>query len=230
MTNFEQPDYDIGPGGFDPTFAENPEPRCPLMLLLDNSYSMSGARLQELNAGLKTLQNELQSDSLTAKRVEVAIVTYGPVRQRQDFVTVDQFTPPTLEAEANTPMGEAILMGIDLIQQRKATYKANGVAYYRPWMFLITDGQPTDDVTAASAAVKAGEDAKSFSFFAVGIDDADMETLNRIAVRQALKLKGLAFRELFLWLSASMSRVSQSNPGDQVAIENPAAPEGWAVI
>jgi uncharacterized protein YegL len=57
-------------------FAENPEPRCPCVLLLDTSGSMSGEKIAALNAGLQTFRDELLQDNLASKRVEVAIVAF----------------------------------------------------------------------------------------------------------------------------------------------------------
>jgi uncharacterized protein YegL len=61
-------------------FALNPEQRTACVLLLDVSGSMSGQPIGELNAGLQTYKNALVGDALAAKRVEVAIVTFGGAR------------------------------------------------------------------------------------------------------------------------------------------------------
>jgi uncharacterized protein YegL len=212
-------------------FAENPEPRVPCVLLLDTSSSMNGQPIAELNAGLGVYREELLSDSLAAKRVEVAVVTFGgEVATPVDFTTAESFNPPVLEPNADTPMGAAIHRAIEMVTDRKATYRANGIAFYRPWIFLITDGAPTDEWQGAAERVKQGEKSKAFSFFAVGVEGADMNVLGKIATREPLRLKGLRFRDLFQWLSNSQQSVSRSTPGEDVPLDNPATPDGWASV
>ncbi|MCX6688952.1 MAG: VWA domain-containing protein [Methanoregula sp.] len=209
------------------TFAENPEPRCPCLLLLDTSGSMAGQPIAELNEGIREFYNELQNDSLAIKRVEVALLSFGPVRTISEFNTAESFFDPQLVADGDTPMGEAILKGIEMIKTRKEQYRANGISFYRPWIFLITDGAPTDEWQHAAAMVREGESAKSFAFFAIGVQKADMKILTQISVRQPVKLQGLKFREFFQWLSNSMKSASRSNPGDRIML---APPLGWSEI
>ncbi|PWS34461.1 hypothetical protein DFH01_25960 [Falsiroseomonas bella] len=214
-----------------PDLVANPEPRCPCLLLLDTSYSMNGQPIAELNEGLRTFKEELTSDSMAMQRVEVAMMTFGPVQTLLDFQTADVFQPPHLTASGDTPMGAAITQGLDMLEARKATYKQAGVGYYRPWVFLITDGAPTDHWQAAADRVRAGDgsERKAFSFFAVGVEGADMGRLTQICSpsRPPIKLKGLSFRELFIWLSSSLSGVARSQPGQMVALP---PPTGWSAV
>ena len=210
-------------------FATNPEPRCACVLLLDVSGSMHGAPINALNEGLRAFAADLQKDALARQRVEVAIVTFGHdgVHVEQEFVTAGDFVPSTLKSGGGTPMGAAIDKAIDLVGDRKQQYKTNGITYYRPWIFMITDGEPTDEWRAAAERVKESEAANALAFFAVGVDKANFDVLESIAVRPPLKLRGLSFVELFVWLSQSQRQVSSSRPGDQTALP---AVDGWAVV
>jgi uncharacterized protein YegL len=214
-----------------PDLVANPEPRCPCLLLLDTSGSMNGKPIDELNAGLRVFKEELSSDAMAMQRVEVGLMTFGPVQVLSDFQTADLFQPPTLSPTGDTPMGAAIMQGLDMLEARKATYRQAGVSYYRPWVFLITDGSPTDNWQRAAERVRAGDNAerKAFSFFAVAVDGADMSKLTAICSpsRPPMRLKGLSFRELFSWLSSSLGGVAKSQPGQLVALP---APSGWSSV
>jgi uncharacterized protein YegL len=212
-------------------FAENPEPRCPCVLLLDTSGSMSGPAITALNQGLTAFRTDLAKDPLASRRVEVAVVAFdNEVKVVQDFVTADQFKAPTLTAQGQTFMGSAIHKALDMIQARKNQYRTNGVAYYRPWVFMITDGEPQGEpetvVQQATQRLKNDEANKRVAFFAVGVENANMGKLAEIAVRAPVKLIGLNFVEMFVWLSKSMEAVAQSRTDEQVALP----PPGWGTV
>ncbi len=246
-------------------FADNPEPRCPVVLVLDTSGSMQGSPIEELNEGLRAFSGALQSDRLAALRVEIAVIAFGgkvraidvrgtgggtntgeivrfnpaglairpkvnevPFDAHQVFVTVDQFQPPVLDAGGDTPLGEAVSRALALLRERKEIYKQNGLDYFRPWIFTITDGRPTDKGWEAVAEqVRQEEARKGVVFYGVGVEGADLKVLGRFTdARAPLRLKGLAFNELFTWLSKSLSVIAHSRPGEQA----PLPPVGWGSI
>jgi uncharacterized protein YegL len=213
-------------------FADNPEPRCPVSLLLDTSFSMQGNLMDQLNAGVSALMQGIASDGLASKRVELSIVTFSSeVEVVQDFANVEMFEPPVLTASGNTRMGTAINKALDMIEARKKLYKASGIDYYRPWISLITDGMPSGEPdgvwSQACQRVKFLESQKGVAFFAVGVESANLEKLSEVSTRMPLKLKGQSFQELFKWVSNSMSSVSQSSVTDDVALP---PVSGWAVV
>lgn len=212
-----------------PEFVENPEPRCPVVLVLDTSGSMGGEPITHLNHGVQLFKDSVSADAQAALRVEVAIVTFGPVQLAQDFVTIYEFIPPQLAAKDTTPMGEAVLYALDLVEKRKQVYRENDMQYYRPWIFLITDGAPNPGSPWREAAsrVREAESAQKILFFTVAVEGANTEILKQLAPPQypPMQLNGLDFKSLFQWLSTSIVRVSSSRVGGQ-QVELPAVTWG----
>jgi uncharacterized protein YegL len=193
---------------------------------------MQGERIQALNNGLQTFKNALVADPVAALRVEVAIASFDSVvRVVQDFVTADAYEPPALTARGQTCMGTGILKALDLVQARKAHLRAYAIQYYRPWVFMVTDGKPEGEspslIEEAARRIREDEANKRVAFFVVGVENADMERLRQISVREPVKLAGLKFEDMFLWLSTSMTKVAQAKIGEQVALPQPS---GWAVV
>jgi uncharacterized protein YegL len=206
---------------FDPN---NPEPRCPCVLLVDTSSSMRGAPIDALNEGLRLFQESLQEDETTLLRVEVALISFGGDADlvTGGFIPANDFTAPELVAQGLTPMGQALIDALAYIEERKQIYKEHGIPYYRPWMFLITDGEPTDGELWKEAAAQVHEavESKRLAFFAVGVEGANFAVLEQISPRSPKRLSELRFQEMFLWLSSSLRSVSHSTPGDAVPLKD----------
>jgi uncharacterized protein YegL len=215
----------------------NPQhPHCATVLVVDTSGSMAGPKIEQLIEGIRGFKEDVESDELARKRVDLAIVAFGDgVRTVTPFSAIDEFEPPHLAAGGETPMGAALLQGMELIRARKDEYRQSGMDYYRPWLFLITDGVPTDMRPGdpmwqnVVAELHRGEQSKEFLTFIVGVDSADMELLTQLSPpeRPPARLQAGRFREMFVWLSKSQRKVSASKVGDQVPLESPL---GWAEI
>ena len=209
-------------------FGVNPEPRCACVLLLDTSSSMKGEPIKKLNEGYKLLLNTLKKDALAVLRVELSVITFGGrVQVVQEYSTVDQVNFKPLVSDGSTPMGEAIKLGVAKLAERQKLYRTTGVRRYRPWVFLVTDGEPTDEWESAASLVREREKGKHLSFFAVGVEGANMSVLKQMSARSPVHLKGLDFAEMFTWVSASLSSVAESDPGDDVQLRSV---DGWGSI
>jgi uncharacterized protein YegL len=216
----------------------NPDPRIACALLLDTSVSMSGEPIDQLNEGLALFCQEIKADELAKKRAEITVLTFGgQARVAIPFTEGRDLQPQRLAVSGGTPMGAALDLALDQLTQQKQAYREAGLEYYRPWMFVLTDGQPTDGevFTAAAARVRAAEAARQVSVFAVGVGPAaDLDRLKELSTQRVpVRLAGLSFAEFFSWLSASLSVASASTAfgasdaatsAEQITLP----PAGWA--
>lgn len=205
----------------------NYEQKCCCVMVLDVSGSMSGDRINQLNQGLKEFQEEIKEDSTTKNRLEVAVVEFcDEVKTLVDPSLIDDFTMPVLTTKGTTALVDGVREGISIARNRKAWYKQTGQTYYRPWVILITDGAPDagQDIDGLANEIQQAVANKDFVFFAVGVENADMNVLQRISDTSMppAKLKGLKFAEFFKWLSASMGTITSSGEGATINLPSPA--------
>ena len=192
------------------------------------------SRIAELNEGLKLFVEAVKQDPVACASVEMCIVTFSDqAAVEQDFQTLGNAVPGDIAAGGgSTNLGAGVNLALDLLEARKREYKRVGIDYFQPWLVLMTDGQPTtDDHVAAGKRARNLEEAGKLVVFPVAIGKgAELATLRIFSGKnQPLRLKGLNFRNFFQWLSKSVSRVSQSRPGEKIGLDLNGI-KGWAEI
>jgi uncharacterized protein YegL len=211
----------------DVLLTDNTSQRLPCVLVLDGSYSMadSGAEtdaIRELNKGLKVLEQELKNDDTAAQRVQLLVIRLGDDDQVQvisDWTDAMDFSAPTIEANGRTPLGQAMRVALEKVEDQKANYRLHDIPYNRPWIFVITDGEPTDlDWEDAGTDCRQAEDDNKVVIFPIGTAGANFEALKLFSNRSPIKLDGLKFRELFVWLSRSASSGSKAAQDSQLQL------------
>lgn len=205
-------------------FAENPEPRCPVLLLLDTSSSMRGNPINNLNEAIKIFIAEILQDDQASLSVELSIYSFSSeVNRLEEFGSVDSLEFKELTAHGNTMMYSAIDKAMDYIEETKKVYKANDIAYYRPWMIIITDGQASDYSKEIAQRFKEEESSGKFVAYIIAVGSGiNKNQLKELSNNPPIALDGLNFKELFVWLSSSVKEVSREVVGAAIeAVEIP---------
>ena len=201
--------------------ARNKDQKCPVVLVLDTSGSMSGNPIDELNKALVKLKEDVLSDPILTQRLEVGIVCFDDdarVERPIDLITVDT-NMPSLDVGGVTNVVSGINKAIEIVEERKQFYKTNGEQYYRPFIVLFTDGAPTntaDEIEMLDQQIQQMADNKKFVFMPFGVEGADFQLLAKLAVQstderlknqaKAWKLKDVTkFAEVFAFVSSSIS-------------------------
>ena len=217
--------------------ASNLSTRCPCVLLLDTSTSMrANDQIDKVNQGIRELHTSLLADPKAAQSVEICIITFGDagnpeVNVRLDWSEITEISDmPTLVANGTTPLGEAIDLALEKIDERKRIYSHAGISWYVPWVFIITDGVPNQDSRWAPAVQRIqnaqvpteGRKSPDVVAFAVSTDHGDNAMgLLRSVTPRTFELQGMQFAELFVWISDSLKRASVAKPGEGTTLADP---------
>lgn len=199
----------------------NPQERhLACIVLVDASTSTSGKPNQELNEGLRLMGEALNEDEMAAGCCEVSVISFASdVKTEMGFRPATQYEAPHVSANGCTCMNEAINTALDALEARKQEYKDNGINHYRPWLFVLTDGYPTDGELEASTRSRLQEyiTRKKVNYIPMGIGDADLEQLksyypDTVQKKMVLTASKENFKDAFVWLSDSMISTSKSDP------------------
>lgn len=227
---------------FDGERLEHTVERTPTVLILDTSGSMkeapSGAnmsRIELLNRGLEQFKEEVLEKTHAERRVDLSVIAFGGRAEVVDeFSQVKNWEPPRLEPGGKTPMGNAIEMAIDRVEDVKSTYTQQGINYNRPILWLLTDGKPDmkeggERWKIVKRQLEVGTNKDKFIFFALGMGDADVERLSRLAEgtgKPALKMNPGQFSEFFNFVSNSLESHSESSGDIDISEQE----MGWAQL
>lgn len=187
--------------------------RLPLYLLLDCSISMVGESWESLKSGLTVLSSELRSDPMALETVSLSIITFaGEARHVLPLTEVADIRMPELQMANGTSLGAGLTLLQSTVTREVRANTPSVRGDYRPLVFIITDGTPTDEWEKQADVIRGWHGPKA-TIVAVGCGPyADLESLYRLTDIVIWMKAGnsVSFREFFRWVSASVSSATVS--------------------
>lgn len=120
--------------------------RLPVYLVLDTSGSMTGEPIEAVKNGLSTLLTALRSDPHALETAYLSVITFdSDANQIVPLTDLASFQEPTLTAQGTTSLGEALTLLANCIDREVKKSSPEQKGDWKPLVFFMTDGQPTDD-------------------------------------------------------------------------------------
>ncbi len=185
--------------------------RLPVYLLLDCSGSMSGEPIEACRQGVRALLSDLRSNPQALETAYLSVITFASSAQQVCPLTeLISFQEPNLQAGGSTSLGEALKVlekCLDTeIRKSSPTQKGD----WKPLVFLMTDGQPTDSWEPAADRIKQKKLGNIIACAAgPAADSALLKRVTEIVV-ELNNLQPDALKAFFKWVSSSIKTTSQS--------------------
>ncbi len=210
--------------------------RIPVYLLLDVSGSMSGAPIMAVEQGVQLLHNELMGQPQAVEMVNLSVITFASsASQVVPLTPITSFTPPALSAGGGTSLGGALRELAHAMDREVTPTSATKKGDYKPLVFLLTDGEPTDSWEPELNALNSRSEKKVGSIIALGCGDAVNTGVLRQITGNVLLMTDVTpdnLRAFFKWVSASVTTASKSaaapSGGETAALPPP--PSGFQVV
>jgi uncharacterized protein YegL len=206
--------------------------RLPVYLLLDISGSMQGEPIEALKNGISALVSELKSDPQALETAYLSVITFNSsARQIIPLTELMLFREPALSAGGATALGAALTLLAECIntEVRRSTETQKGD--WKPLVFILTDGAPTDDWQGGLASLRTASPSNIIACAAGA--NADPTALRAITPNVVMMNNCSAgdLARFFTWVSTSVRVSSKSldaKPG--AGIELPPPPQGFVIV
>jgi uncharacterized protein YegL len=219
------------------------ERRLPVYLLLDTSGSMAGAPIQALRLGVEQFKKEVEGDPFAKESVHMGVITFG---SEAEFVTkglvpfedfFNEFRTDSLAANGQTPLGQALWLLIESLDKDvRSSVKGGEKGDWKPLIFILTDGEPTDEWQEPRQVILNRTSKKVINMITVGCGPRiNEQNLKDIAIGPTFKMDNddASFKRFFQWVSQSVrvasKAVSQFGGGDKPT-NLPPPPDGIQYI
>ena len=190
-------------------FGGNSDAKLALAFLLDCSGSMEGEPIEQVNQGIQFFTDFIKANPIAKHRLDTTIISFGEtVTVEQQNISATDLVAPQLKADGETPLGEAILTALEILEQQKQYYKAEDIEYIKPIIICLTDGQPTDEETFKDAVneLLIMEAKNNVSFYCIGCNGADMSVMESMNTKhKPMSMHTLDITKFFKTVSAVVS-------------------------
>lgn len=206
--------------------------RLPVYLLVDTSGSMTGEPIEAVKQGIKALVMELKTDPQALETAYLSVISFASTAvQLSPLTEIISFKEPHLQAHGVTAFGSALNLLMDCINSEVRKSDASHKGDWKPLVFIITDGTPTDDWEQQADLLKNSGVANIIACAAGS--NADTKVLKAVTdnVLMMNTLSAGDFSKFFRWVSSSVKMTSVSvdaRPGG--AVQLPPAPDGFVIV